>query len=266
MDTLYSYWFIIDNESLLFNKNNQLPNHLELATIASDLTRQFKLGQQNGITYFCAEMPAGLKLSDAFHRVPLKKALSYLPSYVYSMGVKAYSIIHWDINHQFCGRCSTMTQHQTKHFERTCPTCHLSFYPRISPSIIVLIYSGDQLIMARSPHFLPGVYGLIAGFVEAGETLEEAVHREVQEEIDVKIKNVSYFGSQPWPFPDSLMIGFMAEYESGNIKIDENEIEEAGWYAYNHLPGRPSTSISIAAKLLDHFIDICQKKAQLRVC
>lgn len=111
--------------------------------------------------------------------------------------------------------------------------------------------------MARSPHFLPGIYGLIAGFVETGESIEETVHREVAEEVGIKIKNLSYFGSQPWPFPDSLMIAFMAEYESGEIIIDKNEIEEAGWYRYDDLPGRPSMSFSIASTMLDNFINHC---------
>lgn len=133
--------------------------------------------------------------------------------------------------------------------------CHLSFFPRISPSIIVLIKKADHLLMARSPHFLPGVYGLIAGFIDAGESIEEAVHREVKEEVGLKIKNLSYFGSQQWPFPDSLMIAFTADYCSGDITINPDEIEEAGWYKYNNLPGRPQTSVSIASKLIDNFIN-----------
>ena len=108
--------------------------------------------------------------------------------------------------------------------------------------------------MARSPHFAPGVFGLIAGFVEIGESLEEAVFREVKEEVSLDIKNIRYFTSQPWPFPDSLMVGFIADYAGGDIQIDHREIESAGWYRYDHLPGRPSSGISIASKLLEHFI------------
>jgi NAD+ diphosphatase len=108
--------------------------------------------------------------------------------------------------------------------------------------------------MARSPHFIPGAYGLIAGFIEVGESIEEAVHREVKEEVSINIKNLRYFGSQPWPFPDSLMIGFIADYASGEINIDHEEIEAAGWYKFDNLPGRPSTRISIASQLIEHFV------------
>ena len=111
--------------------------------------------------------------------------------------------------------------------------------------------------MARGPHFPPGVYGLIAGFVEIGESLEETIHREVKEEVGIEIKNLSYFGSQAWPFPDSLMIAFVADYASGEIVIDKNEIEVAGWYRYDNLPGLPSMNISIASTLLENFVTSC---------
>ena len=109
--------------------------------------------------------------------------------------------------------------------------------------------------MASSPHYAPGVYGLIAGFIEAGESAEDALHREVFEEVGIKVQNPVYFGSQPWPFPDSLMLAYTAEYASGDIVICENEIKEAGWYRYDKLPGLPSSRVSIAFKLLDHFIN-----------
>ncbi len=168
--------------------------------------------------------------------------------------VKSFALIKWDRHYQFCGKCGEKT-HLIEHLsERRCERCNTYYYPRISPAIIVLISRGDEILMARSHHFPSGVYALLAGFVEPGETLEAAVHREVFEEVGIHIKNLSYCGSQPWPFPDSLMIGFTAEYDSGELLVDFKELEDAGWYKYNQLPGLPSFRTSIGFKMIDEFI------------
>jgi NAD+ diphosphatase len=249
-------WFIFFNDQLLFvGEHPALPNTADSKTLQPYFTRAFLIGSLEGEKYACAELPTHIAIPPIFKTVPLKQALSSIHTLQYGLAVKSYSILQWDKNHQFCSRCATATALKAKDgFERYCPACHLSFFPRISPSIIVLIKKNDQLLMARSPHFLPGVFGLIAGFVEAGETLEEAVYREVREEVGIEIKNLQYFGSQAWPFPDSLMVGFMAEYSKGKLRIDPQEIEKAGWFRYDKLPGRPSVSISIATQLLDAFI------------
>jgi NAD+ diphosphatase len=255
-------WVIIQNNELILNKDGALPTGQDITSLVAFFIRYFRLGLFNGKEYFCAEINADCIIVSEFTTVPLRKALTLFHPDQYGIGVKAYSVINWDKNHQYCGCCGGPTVHQGNSFERICPSCQVSFFPRISPSIIVLVHKEDHLVMARSPHFPPGVYGLIAGFVEAGESLEEAACREVQEEVGLQIKNLSYFGSQPWPFPDSLMVAFTAEYDSGEIVIDENEIESASWYRYNNLPGRPSTSISIAAILLDSFVGLCNEKYQ----
>ncbi len=260
MEQSLTAWLIIRENEVLLNKKGTLPTSSETAFLHTTFSRHFRIGIFNGIEYFCAELSSDNVAPSEFTTIPLRKALSLFDPGQYGIGVKAYSILNWDKNHKYCGRCGGSTVHQGKGFERVCRTCQLSFFPRISPSIIVLIYKEEQLVMARSSHFPPGAYGLIAGFVEAGENLEEAVHREVQEEVGLKIKNLSYFGSQPWPFPDSLMVAFIAEYESGEIVIDQDEIESAGWYRYDNLPGRPSSAISIASTLLDSFVNVCAEK------
>lgn len=249
-------WFLFFNDQLLFIGDPfTLPTTADSTSLQPYFTRAFEIGHIEGEKYACAELSAHITLHPNFKTMPLRQALSAIHSMQYSLAVKSFSILQWDKNHQFCSRCAAPTTREAKEgFERRCPTCHLSFFPRISPSIIVLIKKNNQLLMARSPHFLPGVFGLIAGFVEAGETLEEAVHREVREEVGIEIKNLQYFGSQAWPFPDSLMVGFMAEYSKGKLRINPQEIEKAGWYRYDKLPGRPSVSISIATQLLDTFI------------
>lgn len=251
------YWFIFQNDNLLLvNKDNaqKLPDQSVLTKLKSHFIRQHKLGQFNQADCYCAEIDKLLSLPENMTALPLRKTFEMFGADWYPALVKSFLIINWDRNHQFCGRCGAATVHESGVFERKCVSCGLSQYPRISPSIIVLIRKQDQLLMARSQHFPPGAYGLIAGFVEAGESIEEAVHREVREEVGIEIKNLRYFGSQPWPFPDSLMIGFTADYAAGELNIDYKEIEAAGWYRIDNLPGRPSFSLSIARKLIDHFI------------
>ena len=255
LQTIQQYWFIFQNEHLLlWRENNTLPSSMDHAPINAPLLRHFKLGCLNHLQYHGVEIEPNIAISEDLQAIPLRQALSLLRHDEYAWAVKAWSIILWDKNHQFCGRCGVKTSHQSTAFERQCPACHLSFFPRISPSIIVRIQKDDQILMARSPHFPPGAYGLIAGFVDVGESIEEAVHREVMEEVGLTIKNLSYWGSQPWPFPDSLMLAFTADYASGQIVIDHKEIEEAGWYTRDHLPGLPSTKLSIATQLIDEFL------------
>ena len=256
-----AYWFVFQSDSLLLlKKDNSLLDDIAYASLAPHCLRCFNLGCFNHIEYHCADIDQETPVSDAIHVLPLRQALSLFINDAYGLVVKAYSVIIWDKNHQYCSRCGCVTAlshnlHQMKAFERLCTPCGLSFFPRISPSIIVLIKKDNHLLMARSPHFPPGVYGLIAGFVDAGESIEQAVHREVMEEVGLQIKNVSYYGSQPWPFPDSLMLAFTADYASGEIVMAPDEIEDAGWYMHDNLPGLPSVALSIGMKLIDDFIN-----------
>ena len=252
-------WFILQNDNILLCKNTHtLPLECHITALSVAFVRQLTLGIEPYDNCYCAEISHDIMLPEDLYAVPLRTALSLLNAPDYRAIVRAYSILRWDRDHQFCGRCGKPTLHQSQGFERLCPSCNHAFYPRISPSIIVLIRKGEQLLMASSPHFLPGVYGLIAGFVDAGESLEEAVHREVKEEVGLTIKNLQYVASQPWPFPDSLMMGFTADHAGGDIMIDNHEIEAAGWYPYNKLPGRPSLPFSMASRLIDDFIRECE--------
>jgi NAD+ diphosphatase len=135
-------------------------------------------------------------------------------------------------------------------FAMQCPTCALVAYPRISPAVMVLVRRGNDLLLARSPHFKPGVFSALAGFVEPGETLEQCAQREVLEEVNVQITNLRYFCSQSWPFPNSLMLAFFADYVSGEIQPDPREIEAAAWFSRDDLPRLPD-SVSIARRLID---------------
>jgi NAD+ diphosphatase len=163
---------------------------------------------------------------------------------------RASQIIEWDRTHQYCGRCGSPTVLRSDERARTCPSCRLSVYPRINPAIMVLITNGRQVLLARRPSAPNNRFSALAGFVEAGESLEQTVARETHEEVGVAVKNIRYFGSQSWPFPNSLMIAFTAEYAGGEIRPDGVEIEEARWFDPAELPNVPDR-ISISRWLID---------------
>lgn len=166
---------------------------------------------------------------------------------------RAVQLTHWLEQHRFCGRCGTATMAIEGEMARGCPACGLRAYPRISPCIIVLVRRGREALLARSPQFAPGRYSTLAGFIEAGETVEDAVHREVFEEVGVRIDNLRYVSSQSWPFPHSLMLGFEADYVSGDITPQPGEIEDAQWWTPEALPDLPP-SVSISRLLIDRWL------------
>lgn len=166
----------------------------------------------------------------------------------------ANHILHWYSMNQFCGRCGHKTHEKEDERAKVCPNCGNIIYPRISPATITLVKKDAKILLAHNKNFKSGLYSLIAGFVEPGETLEHCVEREIQEEVGIKVKNISYFTSQPWPFPESLMLAFTAEYDSGDITVDQTEITDAAWFNADSLPDIPSTD-SVAGKLIRWYRD-----------
>lgn len=193
-----------------------------------------------------------LKLHTAppgWRTVALRAAMMQFPEVLLGLAGRAAQVLEWDRAHRFCGVCGTPTLAQANERSRKCPACGHVAYPRLSPAMMALVWRGDELLLARSPHYVPGMFSALAGFVEAGESLEECVHREVAEEVGVRVHNLRYYGSQSWPFPHSLMVAFTAEWVSGEIVPQEDEIEAAGWYAVDALPGIPPR-FSIAGHLI----------------
>ena len=168
----------------------------------------------------------------------------------FALAGRALQLLQWDRDHRFCGRCGTPTTPRREERVRVCPACKLSAYPRVAPAVMALVHRENQILLARSPHFPPGMYSALAGFVEPGESLEQCLAREVAEEVGVQIRNTRYFASQSWPFPHSLMIAFVAEYAGGDIRIDDAEIAEARWFSVYDMPKLPS-SVSIARRLIE---------------
>lgn len=205
--------------------------------------RSIFCGQFEGKDVFVCRFPHPPK---GFQESGLRDMLYALDDHYYGLLSRAHQLATWDADHQYCGRCgNALEEKHAKEHAKVCHNCNTRHYPRISPCIIVSVRKGKQLLLARSFAMEKGRFSNIAGFVEAGETLEQAVQREVMEEVGIRIKNIRYIDSQPWSFPHQLMVGFFAEYDSGEITPAPDEIAEAAWWDYDKLPNTPNiTSIS----------------------
>lgn len=191
--------------------------------------------------------------TEGFVLTPLRKLFGTLDAAEYRCAATGLHVLHWARTHRFCGCCGAETAIKPDERALACPDCTHVFYPRISPAIIVAVVREKKILLAHSAHFTPGLYTVIAGFVEPGETLEDCVSRELMEEVGITVKNIRYFASQPWPFPDSLMTAFTAEYDAGEITVDNHEIIDAGWYSADSIPLIPE-KVSVARRLIDCFV------------
>lgn len=202
----------------------------------------------------CYVAPSSVSTASQGSRfVGLRELFNHVDGESLGIAGRAVQVTEFLATRRFCGRCGATTALADHELAMVCPVCGQIEYPRLSPAIIVLVRDHDRCLLARSPQFPEGMYSAIAGFVEPGETIEHAVHREVHEEVGVSIRSVQYWGSQPWPFPNSLMIGFTAEYAGGEIAIDNREIEAAAWFSRDDLPELPG-STSIAYALIKDFL------------
>jgi NAD+ diphosphatase len=207
------------------------------------------LGALDGVDCFAAALE-GDEPGDGLEVRHLRGLYGELPDDVWALAGRAAQIVEWERTHRFCGVCGGPTEPAPGERARRCPDCGYHAYPRLSPAVIVLVRRGRELLLARGVRWTDPVYSCIAGFVDPGESLEEAVVREVREETGVEIADVRYFGSQPWPFPHSLMIGFTASFAAGEIRIDEDELVDARWFSPGDLPMLPAP-LSIARRLID---------------
>ncbi|PKL58470.1 MAG: NAD(+) diphosphatase, partial [Methanomicrobiales archaeon HGW-Methanomicrobiales-5] len=224
------------------------------ALLSCNLERVQYLGHRDTTPCYAAEVASGTVLPDGWELHGVRELFGRVPDEELAVASLAVQIIDFDRTTQFCGRCGAKTRQLRTERAKFCSDCNLITYPRLSPAIIVLIQKGEQALLARSPRFPPGLHSTLAGFVEPGETLEHAVSREVYEEVGIAVKNIRYFGSEPWPFPHSFMIGFVADYAGGEITIDNNEIVSAAWFDRDHLPLIPST-MSISRALIDRWVE-----------
>ena len=220
---------------------------LDEAGLAGD--RHF-LGTLDGVPCLAVALDESAALPSGYASAGLRSYFPSLPETLLALAARAFQIADFDRSHRYCGRCGTPTRFRDDERAAECPSCGLVAYPRVSPAMMALVTRGDTILLARSARFATGVYSALAGFVEPGETIEDCIRREVREEVGVEVGAPSYFASQSWAFPHSLMIAFTAEYAGGDIRLDDPEIEDAQWFPLDALPRLPSP-VSIARKLID---------------
>ena len=239
--------FFIHGHKLLFHEGN---GSLRLYD-GPDTGALYRRGLSGGgeLIAFSKEAP----LQAACVGLGLRAAYTHLPEPVWMQAGCAMQILGWHNQHRFCGRCGEKMVEQQAELAMLCPACGLTSYPRLTPAVIMAVTSGDEILLGRARRFPGGMYSTLAGFVEPGETLEDAVRREVFEETAITVGPVRYFGSQPWPFPHSLMIGFTAEALAREIRLNDGELEDARWFGADGLPPLPDR-MSIARRLIDAFL------------
>ncbi|SHM98047.1 NAD+ diphosphatase [Duganella sacchari] len=238
-------------ELLLRNTVLGLPELADLAGVALPAERVHPLGEMAGRYYQAVWLDEPLLPGPEFSYHSLRSLFSVVDDGFLGIAGRAYQILEWARTHRYCGACATPLQLLEGERCLRCPQCGHSAYPRISPAMMVLVRKGDQVLLAMHTNSPYKRYTALAGFLEAGESVEEAIHREVYEEVGLRVHNLQYFGSQSWPFPHSLMIAYTADYLDGEIRVDATEIAEARWFGPGDEWPETPVKVSIAAKLID---------------
>lgn len=238
-------------ELLLRNNELGLPDPAAVAALALPPARIHPLGLWEGRYYQAAWLDRALSPGPEYGYHGLRSLFGVLDDSFLGLAGRAYQLVEWARTHRFCGACATPLQLLEGERCFRCPNCGHSAYPRISPAMMVLVRKGEQVLLALHTNSPYQRYTALAGFLEAGESVEEAIHREVYEEVGLRVHNLRYFGSQSWPFPHSLMMAYTADYLDGEIRLDASEIADARWFgADDEWPDLP-VKVSIAARLID---------------
>ncbi len=251
-----AWWFVFVGPQVVVvheETGSRLPRARHLAELGLTPHTHHYLGTLDGIDCYAAELDAEDTLPASMSLSGLRQLYGQVDEGLFGVAGRAAQILEWDRTHRYCGRCGTPMELLPGERAKRCPQCGLVSYPRLSPAVIVLIERGEEVLLARGQHSVTGFYSILAGFVEPGESLEEAASREIYEEVGIAVTGLRYFGSQPWPFPHSLMIGFTATYAGGDLRLQESEIAEAAWFTSATLPPL-APPLSIARQMIDDFV------------
>lgn len=235
--------YVVKNDTLLVNQHLELPH---LAAHADDVIVE----QSDAHTVVVRELSNDFDMPEDYQFVAVRQLVSHWSTQQFEQTSRALQLLEWKRNHQFCSRCGHQAEQHQRENAMRCPACRYSQYPRIQPCVIIAIRKGSQILLARSVRRHTTMYGLIAGFVEIGETLEQAVARETLEEVGIELKNIEYMASQPWPFPSNLMLAFKADYAGGELTLQRDEIADAKFFDFDDLPTIPPKG-SIAYWLIE---------------
>jgi NAD+ diphosphatase len=257
-----SHWFVFHASKLLVVDGlegvPEIPKLSEGGALPFPLASSHCIGTLNGSLCWATEaVRQGAEAPTGFSLDPLRSLFGRLPEECLAIAGRALQVLEFHRTHRYCGACATPTELDDEGRARGCPACGVVAYPRIAPAMMVLIKretaAGRELLLARGSRFPGAFYSALAGFVEVSESIEDCIHREVREEVGLSVRNLRYFGSQSWPFPHSLMIAFVADYDGGELTCQPGEIVDAQWFPLDRLPPMPGT-ISVARRLINHAI------------
>lgn len=247
-------FILIFESQVLVRGESFLWNRQELSNFSVEEAECLFVERRENVAILVVNLQEDISVALQAELNTLRSLLLSLPQDEFILVGRACQLIEWYNTHRFCGKCGNETEIHPKERAIVCVGCLHHYFPRINPCVIVLIMKGEQMLLARSSRTGSNFFSCLAGFIEIGETPEEAVKREVKEEVGFNVANIRYIKSQSWPFPSQLMLGFLAEYSSGEITLEPSEIAEADWYDIDSLPNVPSAKISISGELIEHCI------------
>jgi len=243
-----SRWLLFSEAGVLMH-GVDIPSTEDLAGLLA--TSPTYLGSVDDVAYFADALPDDVEIPVGLSICGLRSLLGSVDDLTWAIASYASQMMYWRKTGRFCPVCATATEPRTQDWGRTCPNCGHIGYPRVSPAVLILIHDGDRILLASKPGW--DRYSILAGFVDSAETLEECVQRETFEEVKLTVTDIEYAGSQSWPFPHQLMIGFTCRYAGGDITVDNEELDRAGWFTRDSLPPLPP-SISLSRQLIDAWL------------